>query len=509
MKTSRTKLALMGFLTDFGGQIILILVNFVTVPLILRFTSQTLYGFWLTTVSILGFLALTDFGIGVPLTRAVAGIADENKKEELNHVISTGFMALCVVSIVFLCIGLILSLFIADWFNIPFADQGRIIPAYLVAVSAAAIALPMSVFSNILNGFQRMAIDNTIRNIVSICGTVVTILLLFAGFGLMAIALSNLFIVFGMSILNYIYARRLFPDLAIRFSLFDKAELKKLLKFSGYFQVGRIANTVATSADNVVIAGVLGASYVTPYSLTAKLPVLFSINIASKLPIAVFPAISQMFAEGNFIKLQNVFIKLATLSVRLAVMAASFVFIANQQFISLWVGSGNFGGIVLNSVFIYWILQDTIYRGTTALVYASGDLRNWTVASILEAIFNIVISIILARIMGVVGVALGTSISKTLTTGISVPYFISKKLKMPFRHFIKKGILNPFLISIPGFIFALVISKIVPTSLGWIWIILVGISVVFSNLILFEGRILISPSSSSWQERLKNTLKFE
>ena len=32
-----------------------------------------------------------------------------------------------------------------------------------------------------------------------------------------------------------------------------------MLKFGGYFQVGRVANTIALSADNVVIASILGA----------------------------------------------------------------------------------------------------------------------------------------------------------------------------------------------------------------------------------------------------------
>jgi O-antigen/teichoic acid export membrane protein len=502
-------MALMGFVSDFGGQIILILVNFMTVPLILRFTSQVLYGFWLTTASIIGFLSLTDFGIGVPLTRAVAAVANRNKKEELNRVISTGFFSLCSLSVVFIAIGFITSLFVGKWFNIPETDQGLIIPAYLVAVSSAAVALPMGVFSNILNGFQRMVIDNTVRNIVSIFATAVTIVLLFEGFGLMSIALSSLFVILVTSSLNYFYVRRMFPDLSIRFSLFDVMELKKLLKFGGYFQIGRIANTVATSADNVVIAGVLGASYVTPYSLTSRLPVLFSINIASKLPTAVFPAISQMFAEGNISKLQGVFIKLATISVRLAVMAATFVFIANQQFISLWVGPDQYGGVMLNCVFIYWILQDTIYRGTTALVYASGDLRNWTIASILEAIFNITISILLARTIGIVGVALGTSISKTITTGFSTPYFISKKLNMSFGYFIKKGILKPLLISLPGVLFAWLVSIFTPISLGWIWIITVGGIIGFSNLMLFEGRVLLTPSPLSLKARLKDILKID
>ncbi|MFA5832061.1 MAG: oligosaccharide flippase family protein [Bacteroidota bacterium] len=508
MKSSRTKLALLGFAADFGGQILMISVNFITVPIILQYTSQSLYGIWLTAASILGFLALTDFGIGVPLTRAIATTSESNNKIELNRIISTGFFALCFVGTIFLVFGMCISLFIGQWFNVSVEEQKMLIPAYLIAVTSASLALPSAIFGLILNGFQRMAIEHTIKNTVSIVGSIITIVLLSFGFGLMAISLSNLFIIVVSGSVSFIYAKRIFTDLSIRRKYFEIKELIKLLKYGGYFQIGRIANTVATSADNVIIASILGTSSVTPYSLTSKLPSLFSINLASKMPIAVFPAISQMFAENNIIKLQKVFIKLTTLSVRLAVMAATFVFIVNQQFVILWVGPNNYGGAILNSVFIYWILQDTIYRGTTALVFASGDLRNWTIASVMEAIFNIIISIFLAKSMGLVGVALGTSISKTLTTGISTPYFISKKLNMPFKVLLTKGIMKPFFISIPGVLIAWLISIILPANLGWIWILVVGIFVGISNIFLFEGRKNLF-SSIPWKERIKNAVSFQ
>jgi O-antigen/teichoic acid export membrane protein len=140
--------------------------------------------------------------------------------------------------------------------------------------------------------------------------------------------------------------------------------------------------------------------------------------------------------------------------------------IANKKFITLWVGEDNFGGIALNFVFIYWILQDTIYRGTTAILFASGNLKKWTYTSILEAILNIVISIFLAKNFGLIGVALGTSISKTFTTGLLTPYYICKEINMPFKIFIINGIIKPFIICIPGIILTWVISFLLPENLG-------------------------------------------
>jgi len=509
-KTNITsKRAIFGFITDFGGQILVMSVNLVTIPLILKFTSTSLYGFWITTSSIIGFLALTDFGIGMPLTRSIAKIADNDKSIQLNQLISTGFLLLCCISILFLIVGISLSFYLAKWFNIPITDQIHILPAYYVAVLSSAISLPLGVFSNILNGFQKMAIDNVVRNALTVICILISLILLYNGFGLLAIALSNFLLVVLNSTINYIYAKKYFSNLKIRFSNFSKTELKHLLNFGGLFQIGRIANTIALSADSIVIAGVLGASYVTSYSITSKLPNLFSINIASKLPNAVFPAISKMFSEGNLMKLQKVFIKLTSFSVRLALMAATFVFLVNKYFITIWVGINNYGGTTLNLIFVYWILQDTIYRSTTAIIFASGNLKKWTIASIAEALFNISFSILLAKNIGIIGVALGTAISKTLTTGIFTPYFICQELKMSFMSFIKFGILRPLFFSIPGIILAYFFSNLISKDLGWIWIALVGISIFIFNIIFFEVIIILKSSKLTMKERFNRIITIE
>jgi O-antigen/teichoic acid export membrane protein len=190
-------------------------------------------------------------------------------------------------------------------------------------------------------------------------------------------------------------------------------------------------------------------------------------------------------------------------------IAASFVLVANKEFIRLWVGELNYGGTLLNLVFVYWILQDTIYRSTTAFIYASGDLKNWSIASIFEAILNLVISFFLAKKIGIIGVALGTSISKTITTGISTPYFICIKLKIPFKNFILNGLFEPMLKSLPGIFLSWLISINIPKEFGWFWIIIFSLSIVILNILTFEGRVLFGKSNMSFKERINKIINFE
>jgi len=501
---SRSKQAVMGFVTDFGGQVLLTVANFIAVPFILRFTSSSLYGFWVATLSVLGFLALTDLGLGISLTRLIAG---SDRKEEgtgdPGGVVSTAFYAFCVVGLLFLGLGLGMAPYIPGWFKISPGDAGDVVTAYKIAIFSGAISLPLSTFGSILFGFQKMAVGNTIRNVFSVTSVVLLIGLLFLNVGLVALPLSTLFTVVTVGLGNFIYVRKNYPKARVCFPLANKKDLKRLISFGGYFQLGRIANIVTSSTDSMVIAGVLGATHVTPYSVTSKLPVTFNTTVATKVPIAVFPAIAQMYAQGEEGKVRASFLRLAEYSIRFAVIGCAVTLLANQQFVSLWVGPSYFGGVALNLVFTYWVLQSTLIHGIGVVVYAIGDMRNWVFMSIAEAALNLVFSLLLVTPLGLVGVALGTSIGKTLTTGWYTPYWICKKIDLPVHSFLYKGIFRPIVISLPSALSAIVVAYFLSVDLGWLRIIFIGVTAVVVNFISFEGIRLFRLRDIPWVERVQ------
>jgi O-antigen/teichoic acid export membrane protein len=496
----------MGFATDMGGQAFLTLANFIAVPFILRFTSSSLYGFWVATLSILGFLALTDLGLGVSLTRLIAGSDPRKNASESSGVVSTAFYSFCLVGLVFLGLGLGMSPYIPGWFKIPAGETKEVITAYTIAIVSGAISLPATTFGSVVIGFQRMAAGNIIRNVFSVAGVGLSIGLLYFNVRLAALPLASLFTVLTVGFGNYVYVRKNYSQIQVRFSLANKSDLKRLFSFGGYFQLGRIANIVASSTDSMVIAATLGASHVTPYAVSSKLATTFNSNIASKLPIAVFPAISQMYAQGETDKVRGSFLRLSEYSTRLAAIGCAVLLLANREFVGLWVGPSYFGGVALNVVFAFWVLQSTLIHGIGVMVHATGDLRNWVFMSLAEAVLNLVLTLLLVKPLGLVGVALGTVIGKTLTTGWYVPYWICGKIGLPVRTFLSKGIFQPALRSMPSILLALSVSVFLAKDLGWYWLFLIGFAAVVGNFISFEGIHLHRLSNLPWRERIQKVL---
>jgi O-antigen/teichoic acid export membrane protein len=503
---SRSQKALLGLVTDFGGMSALIIVTFIATPIILELTSETLYGFWITTISILGYLALTDLGIGMSLTQLISANSSKGNSSDLNKIISTAFIVFCGLALIFFISGISLTSFIPVWFKIPEKESALVISAYKVAIISGALALPLSIFNSVVVGYQQMAVMNVSKNIVSIIGVIFSIILLKIDIGLVALPLATLFVVITNSIIAYIYSKKYFKELKISYSSFDLKVFKKLLSFGGYFQLGRVANTVALSTDNIVISIILGAGSVTPYAFTSKLPILFSVALASKLPVAIFPAMTEMFANNEIEKLREIYKRLTYFAVRIALIGATLLFIVNFKFVELWVGPEYYGGNFLNFVFVLMVIIDTVYRGTTAIVYASGDLKKWTIASILEAILNIIITLILIKPYGLAGVALGTLISKILTTGFYTPYWVCKKLKISINSLFKNSIISPLIRSIPSFVLTILISDKLQINNGWIWIVVTTLILIITNILMFEGVALSRNSNDSIIVRLKRLI---
>ena len=504
--SSRTKKALLGFLSDVGGMIALTIITFLAAPIILKLTSQTLYGFWMTTVSILGYLALTDLGLGMSLTRLVASLASKGDSKKINGVINTAFFTFCGIGLVFFLIGYSFLSYIPFWFKIPKEETELVLSAYRIAIISGALALPLSVFSALVVGFQQMVVINISKNIISIVGVGLSILLLYSEIGLVALPLATLFTVITSSVVSLVYAKKYFPQLKLSLSEFNRDDLKKLVSFGGYFQLGRVANTVALSSDNVVIAGIMGAGSVTPYTFTSKIPILFSVTLASKLPNAIFPAMTDMFANNEMGKLKKIYERLTFVAVRMALFGGALIFILNPRFVKLWVGQENYGGDFLNFAFVLWAIFDTIYRGTTAIVYASGDLKKWTIASFIEAILNITISLTLIGPYGLAGVALGTLFSKMLTTGFYTPYWVCRKLDMSVLGLLKKSIITPIIRSIPSIGLTFLLAYYLSLNNDWLWLIITGIILFTTNFLMFEGLALIKSSKEDWRVRLRKLI---
>ena len=500
---NRTKQVFWGFTSSIFWDYALVAAAFFSIPVILQFISKPLYGFWITALSILGYLGIMDLSLGMSLGHFVARMPEREGKA-FDQLVNAAFFSFLGIGLLILVIGLWMSSYIPGWFNIPGEDAATVILAFCIAVAGLAISLPLSTFGGVITGGQHMAVSITINAVSALLGIALSIILVFNGLGLISLAIAHIFKILIAGLMGYLFCKlRYYPKLVLSPFFIKRDVVKRLASYGGFLQLGRIANTVILSTDAILIAAILGAGEVPAYAFTSKLAVLVSASLISKLPSALFPALSQMYANGEMEKIQSIFVRLAGYSIRVSIVFGCFLVIGNKEFVSLWVGSDFFAGNALNLIFIFWIFMDSLYRGTGIVIKASGTLKEWSFVSIVEALLNLGISIFLGIKIGLVGIALGTAISRTVS-GVWFMKIACDKTQFSIPALIQKGIFPPMLHSIPSCCVIVIFAFLVPQSLGWFWVgpmILLGI---ITNILSFEGLELMRSPEAALKDRFRN-----
>lgn len=488
---SRSKKALNGFAADIFGQIISQILSFIAIPIYLIYLSNVSYGYWLTIGSIIMWISLSDFGIGMALSRLLINVqstkTNQNLIEERNKLITTALVIFTICALIFFSVGLCLYPFCVNWFKVSVSEIHIFRNTYFICITAGALSLPSSLFPGILESNQKLALNRNLSTISAISNVLVSVLLIYWLQNISALAYALLFSVLIKALISYGF---IIKTISINFKLyfFDSKYAKQLLSSGGYFQISRIANTVATNSDNLFISSYISSGVVPMYSFTTKMAQLFGITLASKIPNVLFAGMSEIIDLQQLEKLKTIFNLLLKILTRLALLTAAYAYFFNNDFVNLWVGKQNYAGYGVNLVVCYWIIYEFIVRGTSSLAYAFGDFKGYAFASIFEIIGNIVLSIILIQKYGLLGVALATAISRTFTTGIYLVWYFNSKQLLSIK--LLKIVMKVILCSVPTLLSFLFIKNL-NLNIGWTQLVLIGLFGAFINFITFDLIVII------------------
>jgi len=502
----RSHKAIDGFAVDLLGQIITQFLTFVSIPIIISNTNQSNYGFWLTIGSIMTWISITDLGIGTALTRQLIKVqtkfAGDQLLDKRNVLLSTSFVFFLIAAIVFFVCSILLYPVSIKWFHISATDNRTYFLTYFLAAFAGAISLPLSIYGGIIEANQKMVLNRNVATGASLFNIFFSVICIYIFKDVQFLALSLLLTVLIKSLILYFFAHKNY-SFSLSFSSFSKQEFQGLLKFGGNFQLAKLANTVASNTDNLFIGSSVGLGFVPVYAFTSKLFQTFSVVIVSKIPGVLFPGLAEIFDQNGQSKIQFVVTSLIKLLVRIGIFGSVFVLLFNHDFVRLWVGEYNYGGDYLNWVLVYLLFYETIYRGTAALIMVYGDMANWAYISLLEAILNVFLSILLVRDYGLTGIAIATAVSRTFTTGAYlIFYFIQKGL---INKSLIKVVLVVFLKSLPTIVF-LFLFQLYFIDLNWLRLLAIGMIGIIINILTFDLLTIWRFKHEGWRNILSKVL---
>ena len=430
MTTERRKKVLLGTSSGYLSTLITNLLSVVAVPVTLGYFGVDRYGALALVMTLVNYLSITNFGI--PTACSILAAKSLDRREQL-AIVGRSFLLLAGISMVVLALFLGVST-LPGWERVlGEIPQGIAQEVRRAAFWTAVLFLLNLLAAPFLAGFiamQKVHVERFYATITTnsyVVALLATILLkgdlayyavARGGLVLLCSAFGALHFLFG-----YRENRRIIGEGVVRLlRAAPAAEFgNRAILASGFrlFIVGTAALLV-WQTDNLVISHYLGVGAVTPYQVTFKLITMAFIVFTAVNP-AISPHYGQAWARGDSAWITGTYNQIA----RVSAILGGLVWIGSLAFceaiIDLWAGHAAYAGpLTVFALGGYGYLLSLV-SVHAALLTSLNQVRNLPYISWMEAGTNLALSLILVRVLGMGGVALGTFLASVLTVFWLIP----------------------------------------------------------------------------------------
>lgn len=369
------------------------------------------FGYWALLWSVFGYGMLIDFGFGITVQKRVAQLAPKEAWEELNRSLSTIFYSYCFLAVI---VGLLGWFFADAWvraMGVSPENREEFAVLFRVFLGAMALMFPLGLFTEVLQGMQRIALNNVITMVVSLIGFAFLVWSLLSG--------MSLTVILGISVagpvltgfVRTLYSFRILPQLRIFPSLFSKGELRSTMNFSFVAYFIMISYVVMTKTDLLVLSSMMAVSAVAIYQPGAKISELYT-TLTKQLAYVLQPAAAHLYATGTRTDIANLLIG----GIRYSVLLSTPVYLGVAFYLDVLLRV--FTGESNPSREMFWVGQTLLLWSHTFVIthnvykriaLMGGHERRLLWIGVLEAVLNLGVSIVAVLIFNaVLGVALGT-----------------------------------------------------------------------------------------------------
>jgi O-antigen/teichoic acid export membrane protein len=392
-------------------------LGFMLFRLLITNLSGEEFGFWAILWSVFGFGILLDFGFGFTAVKRVAELSVHQEWEKLSRVLSTIFYFYVLIGILIAAVILVGSHALVGVFRITAENQELFREILIYFFLGMAIAFPLGIFPEILNGQQRIFLANTIFASSTVLNFILILLALNAGWGLKPIVMIGLFSSIAPNLVCALFALSKLPQVKIRPRFFSVGMIRETMRFSLFAYVSTVSNMLMMKTDQMIIGTGLAVAAVAIYQAGAKVGEMFG-AMTQQLPDTFSPVAAHLHARGDRQFLRQLLVN----GTRFSVMIATPFYLIFAFYMDALLGL--LTGEKVPNPETWWTGQVLLLWGYVSLMTQSvskrifmmcGHERKLMWLGLAEAAMNLGLSVgLLLHMKNVLGVALGSLISTSV-----------------------------------------------------------------------------------------------
>lgn len=437
------------------SHIVNVAVAFFMVPFFMRTLGNEQYGIWIFIASVFAYRNTLNLGLNSAINRYIPVFLAKNDNDGVQRVVSVSILYLYFTSVMLAIITLVVHRYVAVWFAIPSDLIGVTKNLVLIVGFSFVVIMPFQMYSGVLSGLQRYDIISIVTVIAIIVRTVVLILLVSRGYGLLTmglvfgiceIAIRIFQVVFTIKLLPHI---SIFPTTKIDFSL-----LWQMLHYGTNTLLYILGTSIVYKSSNIIIGIFLSPADITKYYVASAGVLMLGLFIEA-FTSAIKPAISDLDARNKEFEIRQLSFSTQKYILILLIPSIFFFLVMGRDFLTVWVGA-DYSNLylilaILSISHFFRLLQ---YSNFLVLV-GKGQHKIFGFLAILMAVCAIVLAVAFVKIfkLGLVGIALSNLIPMSLIYGLILPIYFNYKMNIFFIDYVNQ-VWRPALVScVPSLLF--------------------------------------------------------
>jgi O-antigen/teichoic acid export membrane protein len=439
-----------------GGLVFLVLT-----PVLIQKLGVEQYAIWILAHTITYYIGFLDLGIGSAQVRYQAWLSARDRHASVRRLTSTVSVLLTAAGIVGALVAIIVSAQTpASWLEVSAAAAVDFPILMLVLAANLLVAMPASAIENIYEGAQRFDLRNIRSAVLSVITATAQLILLYRGYGIVAIAIVELLSLCAQLLFDLIVTNRLLPRVLDAPARFVPRVWKRIRPFALWSSLDEVLVEGTPHLDRLLVAMLLPLSLLTPYSL--------AIALAGVLAVIVHPFVEPLLpfatrlhadpASGKMTRLLLVATRAAiAISAPLAIVLAIF----GEPALSLWVEEAEPQGALVPIVVFDAFVSVMLWPGALLLM-AMNRMRAIVLLTVVEIAVALVLVLFLTPKLALSGLALGILIANVSVGAALQTPILCKELKLSIPDFLHQTCTRLLLACVPALIIALVLRRSVP-----------------------------------------------
>ena len=359
------------------GQLVTIIIQLASVPILLHAWGAQLYGEWLILFAIPAYLAMADLGFSQSAGNDMtARVARGDRTGALAVFQSLGVLVYAIASIgLVLTMAVVPWLALADWLNFQAMDAHTVQWVLLLLGAQVFVAIPDGVTHA---GFRAGG-----EYALHFAGHSVVRLLQFAGIAAVALAGGGPVAAAAVFVIIRLLATGAFavavvrrhPWLRFGTAHASRAELHHLLRPALANMAIPLANALNIQGMVLVVGAVLGPLAVVVFS-TLRILTRLAVQLVMAVAHAVEPELAAAYGTKNLTLMRKLFTHTLRAGLWLALLAALGLVLFASPFLQLWTH----GRVDMQPALFAWLLASAVasvlwYGAFTVLKSANRHLR--------------------------------------------------------------------------------------------------------------------------------------